>query len=47
MHVPVLIGHFLLNLSQVYGGVYSEDKKWYRCRVKELVGEDKVSPPNQ
>lgn len=28
--------------GKVYGGVYSEDKKWYRCRVKELVGEDKV-----
>lgn len=29
-------------IGKVYGGVYSEDKKWYRCRVKELVGEDKV-----
>ena len=29
-------------LFQVYGGVYPEDKKWYRCRVKELVDDNKV-----
>ena len=29
-------------LSQVYGGVHSEDKQWYRCCVKKLVEEDKV-----
>ena len=31
-----------LTLLQVYGGVYPADKHWYRCRVKELVGDDQV-----
>ncbi|KAJ7381107.1 RNA catabolic process [Desmophyllum pertusum] len=31
------------HIDKVYGGVYPEDKQWYRCRVKELVEEDKVS----
>ncbi|XP_067052190.1 serine/threonine-protein kinase 31-like isoform X5 [Acropora muricata] len=29
-------------IGKVYGGVYSEDKQWYRCRVKKLVEDDKV-----
>ena len=29
------------------GGVYAEDKQWYRCRVKELIEEDKVLIPHQ
>lgn len=32
----------ILTLLQVYGGIYPEDKHWYRCRVKELVDDDKV-----
>lgn len=32
----------ILALLQVYGGIYPEDKHWYRCRVKELVDDDKV-----
>lgn len=31
---------------QVYGGVYTEDKQWYRCRVKKLIEEDKVTHYN-
>lgn len=30
------------HIGKVYGGVYTEDKQWYRCRVKKLIEEDKV-----
>jgi len=30
------------HIDKVYGGVYPEDKQWYRCRVKKLIEEDKV-----
>ena len=27
----------------MYGGVYPEDKQWYRCRIKKLIEDDKVT----
>ncbi|XP_068724825.1 serine/threonine-protein kinase 31-like isoform X1 [Montipora capricornis] len=30
------------HIGKVYGGVYPEDKKWYRCRVKKLIEDDKA-----
>ncbi|XP_078366669.1 serine/threonine-protein kinase 31-like isoform X1 [Oculina patagonica] len=30
------------HIDKVYGGVYPEDKKWYRCRVKELMEDNQV-----
>ena len=38
----VLWRDIYLTLFQVYGGVYPADKHWYRCRVKELVGDGEV-----
>ena len=38
----VLLHVQYLTLLQVYGGIYPQDKHWYRCRVKELVEDDKV-----
>ncbi|XP_027059242.1 uncharacterized protein LOC113685864 [Pocillopora damicornis] len=31
------------HIGKIYGGVYLEDQQWYRCRVKELIEDDKVS----
>lgn len=30
------------HIGKIYGGVYLEDQQWYRCRVKELIEDDKV-----
>ena len=35
--------HLICVIFKIYGGVYLEDQQWYRCRVKELIEEDKVS----